>query len=442
MPFVETMLTRRYTPSLVLVVCHRSPALRARLLTQTTAPQPASAAHVAAGTMAFIMAERGTAAALAAFDSEMPASVVALCALGTLAAVPAAGAPLQHALGPAAAWLRAALPWLTAPAFLYPAVVVLPESDALTRLALFCTGGAVATCAVTGHVAAAFAQTTAPPSAVPSAACAAAAATAYTSPWTALRALSLGVAATAALCWLRPPSDAASTAVARAPVYASLTFAFHGVAVRVLPAPIRAFLPPNVGSGLLMLSVCLAVGGLDEVRVYLAGAGAALLWLVQPAMITLGLYSYTHAAVVAHQARAMLALAVVSPALLFGLAWTGAAMGLAPAHIASALPASTTTGLALTMPSGMSLIQREWVAAGTAFNSALTQCTLPVLLGATALSSKQPFSRGAAIGCTGHVGGMVALVAAGEMAAADAAAVAIVICGGVRGVLRCSCARL
>lgn len=181
---------------MVLVVCQRSPALRARLLTQTTA-QPASAAHVAAGTMAFIMAERGVAAALAAFDSEMPASVVALCALGTLAAVPAAGAPLQHALGLAAAWLRAALPWLTAPAFLYPAVVVLPESDALTRLALFCTGGVVATCAVTGHVAAAIAQTTAPPLAVPSAA--------YTSPWTALSALSLGVAATVALCWLRPP---------------------------------------------------------------------------------------------------------------------------------------------------------------------------------------------------------------------------------------------
>ena len=98
-------------------------------------------------------------------------------------------------------------------------------------------------------------------------------------------------------------------------------------------------------------------------------------------------------------------------------------MGLATA-------ASTTTGLALTMPSGMPLIQREWVAAGTAFNSALTQCTLPVLLGATALSSKQPFSRGAAIGCTGHVGGMVALVAAGEMAA-----VAFVICGVIRGVL-------
>ena len=40
---------------------------------------------------------------------------------------------------------------------------------------------------------------------------------------------------------------------------------------------------------------------------------------------------------------------------------------------ASLLPASTTTGLALTMPSGLPLIRAEWVAVGTAFNSATTQ---------------------------------------------------------------------
>ena len=41
--------------------------------------------------------------------------------------------------------------------------------------------------------------------------------------------------------------------------------------------------------------------------------------------------------------------------------------------ISSLLPASTTTGLALTMPSGLPLIRAEWVAVGTAFNSATTQ---------------------------------------------------------------------
>ena len=405
------------------------------------APQPASAAHVAAGTMAFIMAERGTAAALAAFDSGMPASVVALCALGTLAAVPAAGAPLQLALGPAAAWLRAALPWLTAPAFLYPAVVVLPESDALTRLALFCTGGVVATCAVTGHVAAAFAQTTAPPLAVPSAACAAAAAAAYTSPWTARSAMSLGVAATTALCRLRPPSDAASAAVARTPVYASLTFAFYGVAVRVLPAPLGAFLPPRMSG--VGCSCCRFASR------WAAWTRCASTWraLARHCSGSCSLpwsrsaCTRTRTPPSSHTKQ----LGQCSRWRWFRQRCSSALHGLVRPWAwppRSVLPASTTTGLALTMPSGMPLIQREWVAAGTAFNSALTQCTLPVLLGATALSSKQPFSRGAAIGCTGHVGGMVALVAAGEMAAADAAAVAIVICGGVRGVLRCSGARL
>ena len=54
----------------------------------------------------------------------------------------------------------------------------------------------------------------------------------------------------------------------------------------------------------------------------------------------------------------------------------GRALGLEPAHVASLLPASTTTGLALTWPSGMPLVQPEWVAAGTAFNSMATQATL------------------------------------------------------------------
>lgn len=63
------------------------------------------------------------------------------------------------------------------------------------------------------------------------------------------------------------------------------------------------------------------------------------------------------------------------------------------------------------------------------------QTTLPLLLGVTALSAQPAFMRGAAIGCTAHVGGMAALVAVGETAAADAAAVALVVCGVIRAVL-------
>ena len=151
-------------------------------------------------------------------------------------------------------------------------------------------------------------------------------------------------------------------------------------------------------------------------------------------MVTLGLYAHTHRAVMLQQSLALVALAtVVAPAILFALAHAGAWMALAPQHVASILPASTTTGLALTMPSGMPLIQQEWVAAGTAFNSGLVQVTCPLLLSLTML--RTPFARGVGVGCTAHVGGMVALLAAGETAAADAAAVALVAVGFSRSVL-------
>ena len=85
------------------------------------------------------------------------------------------------------------------------------------------------------------------------------------------------------------------------------------------------------------------------------------------------------------------------------------------------------------MPSGMPLIQEEWVAAGTAFNSGLVQVSLPILLSATKL--RTPFSRGVGVGCTAHVGGLAALIAAGEHAAADGAAVALVVVGVARSLL-------
>jgi putative effector of murein hydrolase len=156
----------------------------------------------------------------------------------------------------------------------------------------------------------------------------------------------------------------------------------------------------------------------------------------QAAMVTLGLYAHTHRHVFLRQSAALMALAfVTAPTLLLVQATAGAAMGLEPAHVASVLPGSTTTGLALLMPTGLPLIRQEWVAAATAFNSGLVQVTLPLLLWATALSSKHAFARGVGIGCTAHVGGMAALIAASDVAAADAAAVALVVVGVSRSIL-------
>ena len=383
------------------------------------------------GIAVFVAAERATSAALAACGLRLPSSVIALCILGTVAAVPANGAMLQRALGPATTWLRASLPVLLVPAFMFPFVCEVPDREALPKLALLATTGVLATCAATGHVASALVRGAAP--AVGGVPCSQTAVVAHvlSSLRWAIAAVGVGGLLTLAMQAWYPD---ASSAQAQAPLYMGLTLAFHNGVVRLLPASARRFCPPNVGCALVLLPLLLTVGGAREVRAYLDGAGCALLAAVQPAMVTLGLYTHTHRSVMAGQARALLVLAtLVAPSLLFSIAYAGAALGLEPTLVASVLPASTTTGLALTWPSGLGLIQEEWVAAGTAFNSGLVQVTLPLLLGWTRLTS--PLGRGVGIGCTAHVGGMAALLSTGEIAAADAAAVALVVVGVARSVL-------
>ena len=410
--------------------------------TSTAQHELPSATHVAGGVCFFIAAERGTAAMLDACDIMLPASVTALVALGTCAAHPRLGTPLQRALGPGTAWLRAALPWLTAPAFLCPAVATLPDREVLPRLAVLSTGGVLLTAAVAGHLAGALMSHSAAPIAIACAASTAQATAALSSPAVAAVALGAGLAVSGVLYVFdsagtsRTTNHPAWPAMVKAPGYIGATLCFYVAAARVLPPAARRWLPPNVGCALALLPALLIAGGMDEVREYLAGAGEAQLWAVQPAMVTLGLYAHTHRALFTRQAAAIGALAACAPCVLFAVAWAGSGpLGLSPPLVASVLPASTTTGLALTMHTGLPLIQHEWVAAGTAFNSALAQTTMPLLLATTGLRASPPFARGAAVGTTAHVGGMAALVVGGEHAAADAAAVALVVCGVVRAAL-------
>lgn len=404
--------------------------------------------HVLGGLAFFVAAERLTAAALLASDIQLPASVTALCAIGVVAAHPAAGRVLQAALGPGTVWMRAGLPCTLVPAFLFPAICELPDSEALPKLAVLGVGGILATCAITGHVAAIVAAATASSrtmmaaeaASAPCAASSSAAAAMFASPLTALAALGLGVGLSAALGAVASSLIWGSESelprpMVLAPAYMGLTLALYVLANRILPPNLRKWCTPNVGCAMLLVPLLLSLGGgaSDRVKEYLDGAGRCMLWASQPAMVTLGLYSHTHRAVLLSQAPALGALAVAGPLILFGIAYSGAALGLAPQHVASLLPASTTTGLALTMPSGFPLIQTEWVAAGTAFNSGLVQVSAPLLLAITQLRS--PFARGVGIGSVAHIGGMVALLGMGEVAAADASAVALVVVGVSRAVL-------
>lgn len=402
-------------------------------LTRRNILRDEGALHVIGGVACFVATERLTAAMLDACALKMPSSVTALCALGVAAACPSRGAALQRALGPAAAWLRATLPCTLVPAFLFPAVCELPETEALPKLAVLASGSILATCLVTGQVAAALVRGVPPPIAAPCARSTATALGLLSSAQTALVALVGGLSLSCAATLLCRAGDT-SEAQLRTPAYIGATVAAYVAATRLLPPSIRTFVPPNVGCALVLLPLLLTSGGSPAVRTYLDGAGAALLASVQPAIVTLGLYTHTHRAMMQHQRLALCALAaVVAPALLFGVAWAGAAMEVEPMHVASLLPASTTTGLALTWPSGFALCREEYVAAGTAFNSGVVQVTLPALLWVTGL--RMPLSRGVGVGSTAHIGGMAALAAAGEAAAADAAAVVLVVVGVARSVL-------
>lgn len=383
------------------------------------------------GVAFFVAAERATAAALDACELRFPSHVTGLCAVGLLASVPAIGGPMQLALGPATAWLRATLPCTLVPAFLFPAVCELPSNDALPKLAALAAGGVLVTCAATGHFATALVRGAATQVATPCMLSVSRATAALASPLTACAALGLGGLASAVMSACEPVAPVHQS---RAAAYIGLTVACYVAAARWTPAAIKRYAPPNIGCAVVLLPILCVTNGAEEVRTYLDGAGAYLLLAVKPAMVTLGLYTHTHRAVMLPQLGALLALAtIVAPSLLFATAWAGRALSLEPRHVASVLPASTTTGLALTWPSGMPLVQSELVAAGTAFNSMVSQVTLPLLLGATML--RTPFGRGVGIGCSGHIGGMAALAAAGEAAAADAAAVALVVVGVTRSVL-------
>ena len=90
------------------------------------------------GVAFFLAAERGAAAVLSARDLHFPPAIAALLSLGCVCAVPSAGVRLQRLLGPSAAWLRAALPVLLVPAFLFPAVAAVPDGDSLRLVAPLC----------------------------------------------------------------------------------------------------------------------------------------------------------------------------------------------------------------------------------------------------------------------------------------------------------------
>ena len=86
-----------------------------------------------------------------------------------------------------------------------------------------------------------------------------------------------------------------------------------------------------------------------QVRDYAAGCTATCLGLVGPCMGTLGLHVHTHRRVLAAVWPPLLATCAVAGPLCMALtSWAGGQLGVPPGVAASLLPATTTTGLAVT----------------------------------------------------------------------------------------------
>ena len=157
---------------------------------------------------------------------------------------------------------------------------------------------------------------------------------------------------------------ASSIPDAQTPLLIGASFSAYMVCAKLTPKALRLVFPPTVASGALLGAVLWSIGGAPQIRRYLDGAGAAMLKPVSPAMISLGLLVHTHRPLLRAAWRPLLIACVLSAPLgMVATAHGGAALQLSPAITAALLPASTTTGLAMTMDIG-GLAPSEWVPLG------------------------------------------------------------------------------
>ena len=177
---------------------------------------------------------------------------------------------------------------------------------------------------------------------------------------------------------------------------------------------------PTITGGVAMALISAAMGALaglggdpaGGVRLYVAGAGATLLWFVPPAV--LGLAFRVHARrrdVASNFAPVFAAVALAVPGGMFLGACVGRLAGLAPDLVLATIPKCTTTGLAVCMAERLG-VDPSLVAAGCALSGtaglAAGRATMDALRvrGATA--------RGVATGVSSHAAGTAALAAGGK----------------------------
>eukprot|EP00038_Savillea_parva_P022310 m.37304 g.37304 ORF g.37304 m.37304 type:complete len:598 (-) comp5513_c0_seq2:120-1913(-) len=437
------------------------------------------AMHVVGGVSLLVVIEQLLGIGLEATGcGSCPTSVVGILGIGLVAtASPSAGTRLFQILGPASVWMKAALPLLLVPPIAAPLTAELPASvwgavgvawgallltTILTgRLAmaggrLFPAGGRASRAASASTTRAGVGEaTTALSPAMQRHTHAAAAA--IKSPRLAVAAL-VGGAAASALLWRHTEPEKRDCWTA-APALVGLTTGLYTAAAWIPPS-IGRVLPPTVCSGLGIVALVCATGWARsnhvrghhdddaapsamqairaEASLYMDGAGTALMAPVPATLITLGLLAHTHRTLLRQRLGAVaLATVVGAPVAFVGSAWVGSRCLQAPAaEVASMIPGTTTTGLALTMHGEAHPLARpEWLALGPTVCGLSGMVAWPGILMLGGLSAAPPWVRGFAIGSASHVAGMAALTAAGETAAAEWAALAFFLFGTYRCVL-------
>lgn len=242
-----------------------------------------------------------------------------------------------------------------------------------------------------------------------------------------------GGALSAAIHLVRPDE---TTVFKTTPVAAAATALVYYGCYAVTPASIRIAVPPAITAGLVVGAACRAMGGTEGVQEYLKGGGAWALSFVAPAVVTLGLFGESHRHLLRNQRAALAATVLLAMPISFGVTAAAAHYLELPKEATVGLLAGTsTTSLAFviaeTFPDG----SKSAAAMGTIFNGVTCMCIFPPLLAITGLAATPAIVRGLALGSAGHISVMVALAAAGEIAAADAAAIVFVVLGTARCIL-------
>ena len=269
-----------------------------------------------------------------------------------------------------------------------------------------------------------------------------------------------------------------------APLYAAATAASYFAAPALTPARLALYFPPTLFAGATMLGLTAMVGAANcsttttaaaaaaaaspsdppqsapppsplplpppppphasfsaswkrEGQAYLAGPAKVYTDALGPAIATLGMLTHTHRAVLVSHWRALVAGCMVAAPV--GLLFTGMVGGkvlhLSSREVASLLPATTTTGLAVTMAPALPMAFSEWIPIGTVCCGLSGMAFWPVLLRITRLNKSSALARGFAVGAVSHVSGVAGLAGAGQAAAADAAALGLFMLGVVRCLL-------